>query len=325
MVTETLYVGGATGYDQMFARATQAFIPAPAPQRAFDHRALLNLSIVSLSTSSAASRRTSCNYASEFQYAENRPGISGHVRAGARACHGVSCRPPLGPVRSRAARAAAPVPVATSRIPWPAAIRAASRSAHNWRPALSERGSQLQYAESCRWSSATEDEAPMSVSSASSLHSIWLFPSSSVFDLSMENSFSWGRGRAFKFFFHSYCDRPPRPFQLPVVSAEAIQSVRRIRIRRRRRTSERMHPRGVIVSMPWLCHIASQLEYGMIEQLFDFPDNVAAFRCANEVKRITPEFWSRPSSKSYAPMRRSACTMKRRGFLRLRSRCDVGD
>ena len=28
VMTETLYVGGATGYDQMFARVTQAFIPA---------------------------------------------------------------------------------------------------------------------------------------------------------------------------------------------------------------------------------------------------------------------------------------------------------
>ena len=27
-MTETLYVGGATGYDQMFARITEAFIPA---------------------------------------------------------------------------------------------------------------------------------------------------------------------------------------------------------------------------------------------------------------------------------------------------------
>ena len=26
-MTETLYVGGASGYDQMFARVTQAFIP----------------------------------------------------------------------------------------------------------------------------------------------------------------------------------------------------------------------------------------------------------------------------------------------------------
>ena len=67
-MTETLYVGGATGYDQMFARVTQAFIPVllEAAQIAAGH------SILDVATGTGAAARA----------ARDRAGPDGELIAG---------------------------------------------------------------------------------------------------------------------------------------------------------------------------------------------------------------------------------------------------
>ena len=67
-MTETLYVGGAAGYDQMFARVTQAFIPVllDAAEFARGHH------VLAVATGTGAAARA----------ARNRVGPDGEVTAG---------------------------------------------------------------------------------------------------------------------------------------------------------------------------------------------------------------------------------------------------
>jgi ubiquinone/menaquinone biosynthesis C-methylase UbiE len=67
-MTETLYVGGASGYDQMFARVTQAFIPALLDAA----RITAGQSILDVATGTGAAART----------AQDRAGPDGEVIAG---------------------------------------------------------------------------------------------------------------------------------------------------------------------------------------------------------------------------------------------------
>jgi ubiquinone/menaquinone biosynthesis C-methylase UbiE len=67
-MTETLYVGGATGYDQMFARVTQAFIPVLLDAA----RIAAGQSILDVATGTGAAART----------ARDRAGLGGEVIAG---------------------------------------------------------------------------------------------------------------------------------------------------------------------------------------------------------------------------------------------------
>jgi ubiquinone/menaquinone biosynthesis C-methylase UbiE len=67
-MTETLYVGGATGYDQMFARVTQAFIPVLLDAA----RIAAGQSILDVATGTGAAART----------ARERAGPGGEVIAG---------------------------------------------------------------------------------------------------------------------------------------------------------------------------------------------------------------------------------------------------
>ena len=53
-MTETLYVEGATGYDQMFARVTQAFVPALLDAA----RIAAGQSILDVATGTGAAART---------------------------------------------------------------------------------------------------------------------------------------------------------------------------------------------------------------------------------------------------------------------------
>src|SRR5689334_11231033 len=67
-MTETLYVGGATGYDQMFARVTQAFIPVLLDAA----RITVGKSILDVATGTGAAARA----------ARDRAGTGGEVIAG---------------------------------------------------------------------------------------------------------------------------------------------------------------------------------------------------------------------------------------------------
>lgn len=67
-MTETLYVGGATGYDQMFARVTQAFIPVLLDAA----RIVVGQSILDVATGTGAAARA----------ARDRAGAGGEVIAG---------------------------------------------------------------------------------------------------------------------------------------------------------------------------------------------------------------------------------------------------